>query len=133
MTRLLTIDEVSEQKVTLYFAVGYPMEFAELVGNFDDPDAMSFEGYMSRFSKLYLETDRRQSMPAHIEFRTHRDHTMVLDDLDGLSGSPVSTSMRWCETFASISTHLCGIGRPGQATTFLKRRTWLSQNGSTRS
>ena len=50
---------------------------------------MSFEGYMSRFSKLYLETDRKHSMPAHNEFRTRRDHTMVLDNLDSLSGSPV--------------------------------------------
>jgi hypothetical protein len=59
------------------------------VGNFDDPDAMSFEGYVSRFSKLYLETDRRESMPAHIEFRVRRDHTLTIDDFDGLSGSPV--------------------------------------------
>ncbi len=89
MTRMLTLDEVREQNVTLYFAVGYPTVFAELVGNFDDPDAMSFEGYMSRFSKLYLETNRSESMPAHIEFRTRQDHTMTIDDLDGLSGSPV--------------------------------------------
>jgi hypothetical protein len=89
MTHILTLDQVGEQNVKLYFAIGYPTQFTELVGNFDDPDAMSFEGYVSRFSKLYLETDRRESMPAHIEFRVRRDHTLTIDDFDGLSGSPV--------------------------------------------
>ncbi len=89
MTGMRTLDEVNEGAVTLYFAVGYPTEFAELKGNFDDPDAISFDGYMSRFSKLYLETDRKESMPAHIEFRTRRDHTLTINDLDGISGSPV--------------------------------------------
>jgi hypothetical protein len=89
MTGMRTLDEVNEAAVTLYFAVGYPTEFAELKGNFDDPDSMFFEGYMLRFSQLYLETARQESMPAHMDFRTRRDHTLTIDNLDGLSGSPV--------------------------------------------
>jgi len=89
MTRMSTLDEVNKGVVALYFAVGYPTEFRELKGTLDDPDAMSFEGYVSRFSKLYLETNRRESMPAHMEFRTRSDHWLTIENLDGLSGSPV--------------------------------------------
>ena len=44
MTRMRTLDQVSEQQVTLYFAVGYPTEFTELVGNFDDPATGRLKG-----------------------------------------------------------------------------------------
>jgi hypothetical protein len=89
LTQTRTMDEVGAQDVTLYFTVGYPTEFAELVGNLDDPEAMSFEGYISRFSKIYLETDRKPSMAAHVEFRVHRKQPVTLSNFDSISGSPV--------------------------------------------
>jgi hypothetical protein len=89
ISHIRTMLEVPQEKIILYFAIGFPTEFTELGRNFDDPDKFSFEGYISRFGKIYLETERQISMPAHIEFRVHQKQPITIDDFDGLSGSPV--------------------------------------------
>lgn len=91
LASMQTLAEVSPDLIDLGFSLGFPTELTELVGELNDPEKMSFEGYISRFSRIYLDPSYNPSpMPGHFEFCLHtKQKSMGLVDFDGISGSPV--------------------------------------------